>query len=49
MLQTSEAMLIGSDDFEKARIAWLELKFGSIWASRRAYPIGRTSTGTDSP
>ena len=36
MLQTSAAMLIGSEDFEKARIAWLELKFGSIWASRRA-------------
>ncbi|MGY3195904.1 hypothetical protein ACVIWU_005270 [Bradyrhizobium sp. USDA 4509] len=36
MLQTSAAMLIGSDDFENAFIAWLELKFGSIFASRRA-------------
>ena len=36
MLQTSVAMLIGSEDFENAFIAWLELKFGSILASRRA-------------
>ena len=36
MLQTSAAMLIGSEDFENAFIAWLELKFGSILASRRA-------------
>ena len=45
----SAAMLIGSDDFENAFIAWLELKFGSILASLRGYPIGSTSTGTDSP
>jgi len=28
--------LIGSADLANARIAWLELKFGSILASRRA-------------
>jgi hypothetical protein len=36
ILQTSAAMLIGSEDFENAFIAWLELKFGSMLASRRA-------------
>ena len=36
MLQTSLAMMIGSEDLANAFIAWLELKFGSMLAIRRA-------------
>ena len=36
MLATSLARMIGSEDFANAFIAWLELKFGSMLAIRRA-------------
>ena len=35
MLQTSLAIVIGSEDLAYAFIAWLELKFGSMFAIRR--------------
>ncbi len=41
--------MIGSADLVMLFIAQVELKFGSICAIRRAYPIGSTSTGTNSP
>ena len=49
MLGTSAGSVIGSADLVMLRMAATELKFGSMWARRRGYPIGSTSTGTLSP
>jgi hypothetical protein len=48
MLAISAGDVIGSADFVIERMLAVELKFGSMCASRRAYPMGITSMGTDS-
>ena len=45
----SAALETGSHDLVTGRNAAVELKLGRTWAMSRAYPIGMTRIGTDSP